>query len=261
MSWKVCTLFREGGKKHVYALALPIPLLLLGLMDRINVPQWERLDSPPQPFDQEYDLRIRRAADELEDECFGDDLQHLHWVFLNYGLVPLADLDAQIPGGQTQEARAIVKMVLAGGVSLDTRRVQGEGGSAKEGKDPSSDTESGTLAIRQSELLIAKAAHYHQVEIILFSSRKKPHRYGFANPRFSIALVQLKDRFSSTSELVVLVRSKTSPSYRVLRPPPQPAPPPPIPKYQHAVRRTGPRQRSIQHYDHTNDVDAFHQAW
>jgi hypothetical protein len=168
-------------------------------------------------------------------------LERLHRALLEYGLVPLIDNSAPTASSQTQNARAIAILFEQGDVHLDTG--------------------CGPLDLRKSELLLFKAAQHYKLEIVLFSSRKQPHRYrSIEEPRYSLALLEIKDRHLSASQLVALVCSRTRPSYRILKPP---APPKtlPQPKYPQAVRRTEDRKRSCVRYDHGNDVDAFHRGW
>lgn len=213
-------------------------------MGRIEIPMtWDRLRfrSPPQPYDPEYDIRIKRAAEALRDTTFNDNIQLVHRTLLDHGLVPLTNLNAQTSSMQTLKARAVVQLAHIGGASI----VIG--------------TES--LSVQHSELILCKAAFHFNIEIILFSSRKTVHRYKPpSNVRFSIALLHLKDQFTSMSQLLVLVRSRTQPSPRVLLPP-KAGIPPPTPMYPPAVRHTEPRERSYHRYDHTDDVRAFHLAW
>jgi len=172
---------------------------------------------------------------------FGDNLKKLHRTLLDYGLVPLTNNNSPTASIQTQTGRAIVKLVQKEGVEIKT--------------------ESGPLATRQSELVLVVAAQRFGVEIALFSSRKQLHLYKPLNKaRFSVGIVLLKDRFVGKSQYAVLVSSRTKPVHRVLAPPVPPNPSP-VPKYQKAEWRDSARLQIRNRYDHTQDVDSFHQAW
>ncbi|KAF9346914.1 hypothetical protein BGX34_003525, partial [Mortierella sp. NVP85] len=213
------------------------------LLGRITVPRawWQaQTHGSPQPFDPEYDVRLRRAAGALKDTVFRDNLDKLHRTLLDYGLVPLTDNASPTASIQTQTARAIVKLVQKEGVELETG--------------------CGPLASRQSELVLFVAAQRFDVEIALFSSRKQLHWYKPLNKAlFSVGIVLLKDRFVGTSQYAVLVSSRTKPAHRVLAPPVPPNPSP-VPKYQKAEWRDSARPQIQNRFDHTRDVDSFHQA-
>ncbi|KAK3812881.1 MAG: hypothetical protein J3Q66DRAFT_371462 [Benniella sp.] len=213
------------------------------LLARITLPKawWQpQVRGSPQPFDPEYDARVRRAAGALKDTVFGDNLKKLHRTLLDYGLVPLTNNASPTASIQTQTARAIVQLIQKEGVEFETG--------------------CGPLATRQSELVLFVAAERFNVEIALFSSRKQPHWYRPLNKTlFSVGIVLLKDRFVGTSQYAVLVSSRTKPVHRVLTPPVPPNPSP-VPKYPKAEWRDSARPQTHNRYDHTQDVDAFHKA-
>lgn len=214
-------------------------------MQRIEVPRaWSQpqVAGPTQPTDEEFAQRIEKAAQGLQHTIFDDRLRQMYNSLLAYGLVPLLDTSAPTSSIQTQVAKKVVKLVHIGGVQYQTGH--------------------GPLAVKRPELILLKAAHFFRVEIILFSSRKQVHRYRpLVPPRLSIALLSVKDRFASMSELVVLVRSKSRPSHRALIPPPSPPNIPPASKYSPATKREVPRQRVVSRYDHEKDLEAFHLGW
>ena len=234
-----CTMYKGNGLAS-RTLVFTIVSMLLGLLSRISLPKsWflPQIHGSPQPFDPEYDSRLRLAAEGLKDTVFGDHLKKVHKALLNYGLVCLADNSAPTASIQTQTARAIAILMEKGGVSLDT------GG--------------GAIPTRRSELELVVAAHRFQARIILFSSRKQPHEFKPATTTlFTVGLVQVKEN-NGASKTMALVCSRTKPVRR-----PQPPPKPPtVPKYQAATWRPEPRPASNKQYDHTQDVECFHKAW
>jgi len=64
--------------------SLPRPLVLT-IISRITLPKsWSlpQIHGSLQPFDPEYDARLRLAADGLKDTVFGDHLKKVHKALL-----------------------------------------------------------------------------------------------------------------------------------------------------------------------------------
>ncbi|KAI8355837.1 hypothetical protein B0O80DRAFT_448080 [Mortierella sp. GBAus27b] len=199
-----------------------------------------RVSGSPGQVDAEYGSRIQNAFESLHDVSFQDNMQRVHGTLLSHGLVPLSDTRDRTNSRQSQMGRALVNLIEKGGVYIETESVK--------------------MNIDKSELMFWFAAHFFNIEVILFSSRKHPHQYKpFGQPRYSVAFLQLKDRYQSASQTLLLVRSHTRPSFRTIKPPPPPNPLP-QPKYLQAVRRMEVRKVLCNRFDHDRDVDAFHWA-
>ncbi|KAI8357491.1 hypothetical protein B0O80DRAFT_521823 [Mortierella sp. GBAus27b] len=145
-----------------------------------------------------------------ESRVFNDNLQHTHRALLEYGLVPLSDVSTPTNSCQTKTARGIVVLAEKDQVQLGT--------------------DIGPIQVRSLELILLKAAQFFQIEIVFFSTRKVPYTYKpSGNARYSVALLSIKDRIISASQLVALGRSKTRPMFWVGKQPQPPPPPPPLP--------------------------------
>ncbi|CAO3572072.1 unnamed protein product [Mortierella alpina] len=173
----------------------------IAFTQRIVLPQeWHRSDQSEASLslDRHLASRIIAAVHSLAGITFKENLPRAQKQLAQLGLVPLCD-----GGGddrvslQVDLAKRIARLVSLGGVRFTLERDELE------------------LQVPRSEILFYVAAVHFDVEICLFSTRRRPHVFRPKNePRCIIGLFWAMDSFSSLSEILPLVCTRTKPTWR-----------------------------------------------
>lgn len=207
---------------------------------RIFLPEdWDQKDQTESslPKDSVLENRVLAAVAALADITFKENLQLAHRNLVQLGLVPLCDGDGPLHSLQVYLAKKIARLLALGGVRF---RIDKE-----------------EFKVPRSEILFYIAAMHFDVEICVFSTRRRPHVYRpRSQPRCSIGLFWAMDTFTSLSDILPLICTKTKPTWsvpsenRIIL----------YPKYPAASFRDAPRARTRQ-VAKVDDGDALIQAW
>ena len=191
--------------------------------------EWDRSDQtePNLPLDGALEGRVLAAAQALSDVTFKENIPLAHKHLTQLGLVPLCDGDGDVPSRSLQVyfAKTITRLLSLGGVRFRLERDELD------------------IKVPRSEILFLVAAIHFEVQICVFSARRRPHVYRpKTRPRCTIGLFWATDSFTSLSDILPLVCTKTKPTWRV----PSENRMILYPKYPAASFRDGPRARACQ---------------
>jgi len=229
----------------IFSLSYCTSPMKIAFTRKIVLPEeWHRSDQTESylPLDRPLEGRIIAAVQSLAGITFKENLPRAHEQLAQLGLVPLCDGDGDVRLSlQVGLAKRIARLVSLGGIRFTLEHDELE------------------LQVPRSEILFYVAAVHFDVEICLFSTRRRPHVFRPRNePRCTIGLFWVTDSFSSLSEILPLVCTRTKPTWR------SPAEKRMIlhPQYSVAAFREAPRARAqARQVADVDDGSAFIRAW